>query len=741
MTDRLVSTPAVVRFGNIELDVRAGALRRNGQRVTLPDQPLHLLTALLERPGELVTRDELRRRLWPADTYVDFEHGLNAAVKRLRDALGDSAETPQYIETVPRRGYRFVAPVENPAAGRPATDSIARQHQDDVVPTAVGVAAPGRRRGMTILLAAIAVAAIGAVGWWVARQSSASRDAAVRPPAAIARPLTRLTFGAGLQTDVTWSPDGQRIAYASDKAGNFDIWVQPVAGGEPAQLTISPDADTQPAWAPDGSSIAFRSERDGGGVFVVPALGGAARRLTTFGAHPAWMADGRDIFVRTGLEGAVARAYLVSARGDEPAREILSEFLRGGLWDWMAPHPDGRLSVIGSHRTRGPGFYTLSGDGGNLTVVKPPTSLPASLSEGEHHPEQRFQWSPQGNALYLEVAANQIRSLWRIPVAPATLQWLSAERLTTGADNAVSPAISADGTRIAFASQQMTSRAWIYPFDAATGRLEGDGRPVTDEDTTIIWPGLSRDGRSLLYSAQRTGTDRVDAIKTNLETGATSLLARNARGPLESPDGTRHAYLLSRRAMGARDASAETNAFEFALALRDRTGSERLLSRWSGRAKIFPSDWTRDGDAVLCSYFLESIGSGPGALALWPVGREIPEKPDRVLLHVPGSVLWQATYSPDWRWISFVAAPIDRPGTLELGIIPASGASADSWTRIAADHEWPDKPRWAPDGRTLYSSHESREVTSTSGVCGWIRCGPPLSASRSRSRPSIHPVF
>ena len=115
---------------------------------------------MLERPGELVTRDELRRRLWPADTYVDFEHGLNAAVKRLRDALADSAETPQYIETVPRRGYRFVAPVESPAAGRPATDSIARPHQDDVVPTAVGVAAPGRRRGMTILLAAIAVAAM-----------------------------------------------------------------------------------------------------------------------------------------------------------------------------------------------------------------------------------------------------------------------------------------------------------------------------------------------------------------------------------------------------------------------------------------------------------------------------------------------------------------------------------------------------------------------------------------------------
>jgi Tol biopolymer transport system component len=304
--------------------------------------------------------------------------------------------------------------------------------------------------------------------------------------------------------------------------------------------------------------------------------------------------------------------------------------------------------------------------------------------------------------LYLEVDANQIRSLWRIPVAPATLQWLSAERLTTGADNAVSPAISADGTRVAFASQQMTSRAWIYPFDAVTGRLEGDGYPVTDEDTTIIWPSLSRDGRSLLYSAQRTGTDRVDAIRTNLETGMTSLLARNARGSLESPDGTRHVYLLSRRAKGARDTSAETDAFEFALALGDRTGSERLLSRWSGRALMLASDWTRDGGAVMGSYFLKSVGVCPVALALWPVAGDIPEKPERVLLNAPERRFWQATYSPDWRWISFVAERIDRPDTVEMGVIPATGASADSWTRIAADHEWPDKPRWAPDGRTLY---------------------------------------
>src|ERR687898_34411 len=106
------SEARVVRFGVFELDVHSGDLRKRGVRVNLPDQPLQVLTALLERPGELVTRDELRQRLWPIDTFVDFEHGLNAAVQRLRDTLGDSAGTPRFVETVPRRGYRFVAPVE-----------------------------------------------------------------------------------------------------------------------------------------------------------------------------------------------------------------------------------------------------------------------------------------------------------------------------------------------------------------------------------------------------------------------------------------------------------------------------------------------------------------------------------------------------------------------------------------------------------------------------------------------------
>src|SRR6202162_4279905 len=106
-------SPRRIQFGAYELDSAAGGLRKHGIKIKLQEQPLQILQKLLERPGEVVTREELQKRIWPADTFVDFDHGLYSAVQRLRDALGDTAETPRYVETLPRRGYRFIAPVNN----------------------------------------------------------------------------------------------------------------------------------------------------------------------------------------------------------------------------------------------------------------------------------------------------------------------------------------------------------------------------------------------------------------------------------------------------------------------------------------------------------------------------------------------------------------------------------------------------------------------------------------------------
>ncbi len=106
----------LVRFGAFEVDLRSGELHKQGLKIKLQEQPFQILAMLLERPGEVLTREEVCQKLWARDTFVDFDHSLGTAIKKLRQALGDDAETPRYIETLPRRGYRFIAPVETAGA-------------------------------------------------------------------------------------------------------------------------------------------------------------------------------------------------------------------------------------------------------------------------------------------------------------------------------------------------------------------------------------------------------------------------------------------------------------------------------------------------------------------------------------------------------------------------------------------------------------------------------------------------
>lgn len=162
----------------------------------------------------------------------------------------------------------------------------------------------------------IAAALLAALAVSVATGLFLKRDPVLRPSPP--RELTRLTFGPGLQTDVAWSADGQQIAYASNWAGNMNIWVQPVSGGEPTRLTSSREADTQPAWSPDARSIAFRSERDGGGLFVMSLESGTTRKLTSFGYLPAWSPDGRTVSFYKGVPSGISNgAFVVPADGSK----------------------------------------------------------------------------------------------------------------------------------------------------------------------------------------------------------------------------------------------------------------------------------------------------------------------------------------------------------------------------------------------------------------------------------------
>ena len=131
-----------MRFAAFEVDLAAGELRKNGNRIRLQEQPFQILVYLLDRAGEVVTREELRQKLWPADTFVDFDHSLNTAVNKLREALGDSASNPRYVETLARRGYRFLAPVQRGEAKSPDSAELARGHRLEAAAAQAGVILP-----------------------------------------------------------------------------------------------------------------------------------------------------------------------------------------------------------------------------------------------------------------------------------------------------------------------------------------------------------------------------------------------------------------------------------------------------------------------------------------------------------------------------------------------------------------------------------------------------------------------
>jgi DNA-binding winged helix-turn-helix (wHTH) protein len=290
------SAPARFRFGTFELDRGAAELRKRGIRIKLQEQPYRILCLLLDNPGEVITRDTLCAALWPGDTFVEFERSLNAAIAKLRQTLGDSAENPRFIETVARRGYRFIAPIEaialseSTACIEPQSPSVAECHQAAVANATTSQPSTTEHHKKRWILGAAVAAVLLAVGVLEIPRRHSRTDTTPE--------MTRLTFDSGLTTDPAASPDGKLLAYASDRSGSgrLHIWVQQfMPNGETMQLTRGDADDHQPAFSPDGSKLAFRSERDGGGIYVIPAIGGEATLIAKGGRDPRFSPDGRWI--------------------------------------------------------------------------------------------------------------------------------------------------------------------------------------------------------------------------------------------------------------------------------------------------------------------------------------------------------------------------------------------------------------------------------------------------------------
>jgi DNA-binding winged helix-turn-helix (wHTH) protein len=248
-----------IRFGRYELDRDAMELRKDGVLVRLQDQPLRVLAMLTERPGETVTREQLQERIW-GNTFVDFDQSLNKAVNRVREALNDNAGTPQYVETVPRRGYRFIATVAATPQSEVSVEIPAEPRSGR---------SPSRRVLVAGLMAAVVLAAIGIATF-----------AWLRRPTKHVLQEPRLVVPFGWQPTI--SRDGKLLAYVSDVGSDPPhIWLQQTAGGQAIPVTSGADMDLVPDFSPDATHITFYAKKreGGGGIYIATTLPGEPRLL------------------------------------------------------------------------------------------------------------------------------------------------------------------------------------------------------------------------------------------------------------------------------------------------------------------------------------------------------------------------------------------------------------------------------------------------------------------------------
>src|ERR1700691_3338269 len=242
----LSHTQNAFRFGRFELNLRTRQLTKNGAKIRLSQQPVQVLSLLLEAPGEIVTREEFRRRLWSSDVFVDFDHGLNKSIQKLRDALGDSATSPRYIETIPRVGYRFIAPVSNGA--RPLEPEVVMKiDRPSPPPTAPAVAGKQRAQWWMLGAGVLTVCAVLAV-----YLSSPHHPAVIK--------YTQLTDFTDSAATPALSPDGHILAFIRG-GSNFmsadQIYVKMLPDGEARRLTEDPRLKYGLEFSPDGSQIAY----------------------------------------------------------------------------------------------------------------------------------------------------------------------------------------------------------------------------------------------------------------------------------------------------------------------------------------------------------------------------------------------------------------------------------------------------------------------------------------------------
>jgi Tol biopolymer transport system component/DNA-binding winged helix-turn-helix (wHTH) protein len=593
--------PTLISFGSFEADLQTQELRKQGVRLRLPGQSFQILKMLLEQSGNMVTREELHKVLWPSDMFVDFEHGLNAAVNRLREALGDSADNPTFIETLPRRGYKFIAPVEK-LVGKDGK-----------------ISGPGNlresRRGKNLLkqtglVAGVAILALICVAIWrsqprpptVTNTVRITNDGKAKSPFNL--PVTdgvHLYFIEGMP----WTT-GSRIAQLSATGGET-TWITTSLQEPLAIYAISPDRSE--LLVVNGVAVGA----DGAGeLWVQPLPAGAPHRVGNITASDAcWTPDGTHIVY------ADRRAIMVANKDGSEPQELAKV---PGVVRGLRFSPDGRrlrFHVIHS-KADSSSIWEMDANGKDVHPLFP---------DWKESPYQCCgNWSPDGNYYYFYARRGNAQAIWVLPERRSIFRRAAAgpSRLISGPLRFSAPVPSGDGKRLFVVGEE--PRVELFRYDLQAQRFDSylpglsagpiDFSPDRNWIAYVSYPDMT------LWRSRIDGSEKMQLTFPPVR----------AYEPRWSPDGSKIAFM-----------DVQLNRPWKICLLSSSGGSPELLPQTSADEAEADPTWMPDGESIV---FGKSDGNGKDAIY------RLDLKTSKASSIPDSDGLFSPRVSPDGRYIS-----------------------------------------------------------------------------------------
>jgi DNA-binding winged helix-turn-helix (wHTH) protein/Tol biopolymer transport system component len=666
----------VIHFGVFQLDLRAGELRKSGVKLKLQEQPFRVLCLLLERPGELISREELRNRLWPADTFVDFDHGLNAAVKRLREALGESADNPLFIETLARRGYRFIAPTDG-SENEAETSNFAPKEDR-------------KSRARRWWLLGVSVVALSAALVWAVRVSL-TRPSQSSQPTIAERKLTANSTENPID-GAAISPDGSYLAY-SDATG---LYLKLIRSGEVHRIGVPGGFSGHvEGWLPDGAHVLVsRAERPEGtlALWNVPIVGGAPRKIIDDGWGASVSPDGTRIAFLRGAPAFNLLAYrkeLWIARLDgSDAREVTpsksDEVFAAPAWSRDGVH----LAYIRVHQ--GNDYSMIV----NSVELKDMQSVQSRVLFSGTGFGDSLCWLSDGRLVYnLQEELNPADSnLWALQVRESPRNSPGPVRLTRGTGWATNIRATANGNTLEFLRKSRKNQVLVAGLASDGKQLLSVRRLTLDENNNIPF-SWTPDSKAIIFTSDRNGT--FDLFTHALDQPLPEPLVTGSENKFVArlnPEGTELLY----QSMAATEAiDAPRSIFAIPLA----GGAPRLVLR----EKYITNLQCARLPSTLCAYSVNTSGKelirkfDPKTGESSPLA-EFPTQgmPTGWSLSPNGSLLAMARYHPDQAIIHLRSMSDNTNRDLivkgRVGL-----ATAD----------------WAADGNSFFATSMDRERKST----------------------------